>query len=205
MYCTTCEIITEGVRHYKSRLHAVNIQRRAYGYTPLSSEEVDLESKTDDLVFDINHEHETSLSSECANVPSAYTNGAQCLFCEQADTIKHYKEHGLSDEEITYIKRLQCPICYERFVTKALLLKHLDVGAHRTAVTDGQSLYLENGRILNPNRRNMETETGPVVRSELVGRKIESNTNYEEFLDKRRLDEYKCGVSRGRSFRKTPF
>lgn len=197
MYCTTCEMLTEGVKHYKSQLHAINIQRRASGYTPLTTEEFESDSKTDDLIFDINHEHGIPpLEGHSAALP-AHGRTMRCLFCEQEETTAHYREHGLSIEEITYIQRRQ-------FATKELLLKHLELGAHRTAVTDGQLLYLENGRILQPGRKHLENTITALAAPEPKAQ-VERDPEHEKFLDRKRLNDYKCSLLKGKDFKKTPF
>lgn len=203
MFCTTCEAITENLKHYKSQLHAINIRRRAQGYTPLTVEELESDSKTDELVLDLDHKHPPTKTT--ASAP-AQTNRSMllCLFCEQHESVQHYQEHGLDREQITYIQKCQCYLCYERFVSRGLLYRHLESGRHRTSVTDGTSLYLNNGATLYPNRRFFEVQPAPLAHRE-PRKEHASDPVYEKIMDIKRLNEFKCGLHSSRAFQKKPF
>lgn len=151
MFCTVCEVVTTDLSHYKSQLHNLNVRRKLMGYTPLTVEEFDSDSRTDDLSVKLNSEIAVEAGNflKVKNLPKACK---KCMFCEQEDSQVHHREHGLSDEQAFYMRNLQCYICYEKFFETDLLIKHMDSNAHRTAVTDGVSLFLENGKILNPEK-----------------------------------------------------
>ncbi|KAI4290897.1 hypothetical protein PAPHI01_0171 [Pancytospora philotis] len=203
MYCTTCETITEDLTHYKTQLHAINIKRKLAGYTPLTVEEFESDSRADEIVVDLHHEHAEPARSRAADAPRP-RKIQRCMLCEEEESAAHYLEHGIGAEQIAYIQRRQCHVCYERFVTKELLLKHLASGSHRSSVTDGQSLYLMNGGVLHPSSRSMES-TAITVESEVEdSQQRESNAEQEHYLDQRRLNDFKCSVHTSHSFRKKP-
>lgn len=204
MYCTTCEIITEELSHYKTQLHAINIKRKLVGYTPLSLEEFESDSKTDELIFDLHHNHTPEVKESKPLRQPKTRKVPLCMFCEQEESIRHYKEHGVSEEQLTYLLRSQCHICYERFISKEVLLKHLESGNHRTTVTDGQSLYLMNGVVLHPSRRQLETTCITKADPE-PAKKEPANPKLEYFLDQKRRGDLKCSLHSARSIPKMPF
>lgn len=169
MYCTICETKIEDLHHYKSELHSLNARRKFLGYPPLSLEEFDSQSMSDDLTIDLNIsdsidslkignrcKYKETSDSECI---AAIETGGMCVFCDQNHSIAHYRLHNLSDEQGFYLTNMQCYICYERFSDRNMLIKHLELELHRTAVTDGISLFLENGKILNPHKTSMPLKT----------------------------------------------
>lgn len=157
MYCTVCKTRIDGLGHYKSDLHNLNAHRKLMGYPPLAPEEFDSQSISDDLTIDLNFQGAVCRSERCedyakqAGEMPEFT-GETCLFCDMRHSFEHYRTHGFADEDAFHLSNMQCHICYERFAESGMLLKHLELEAHRTAVTDGVSLYLENGKVLNPQK-----------------------------------------------------
>lgn len=148
MFCTACEITTTELAHYKTQFHNTNVNRKFNGYPPLTIEEFDSEAKTEDLSLSLNMK--TTIDEEFnKDVLEKSINLKSCMFCTEKDTPTHHRVHGLSDEQAYYIKNLTCYICYERFAIPDMLIKHMDSNEHRVAYTDGSSLFLENGKVLN--------------------------------------------------------
>ncbi|ELA41458.1 uncharacterized protein VICG_01563 [Vittaforma corneae ATCC 50505] len=169
MYCTICETKIEDLHHYKSELHSLNARRKFLGYPPLSLEEFDSQSISDDLTIDLNISDSINIFKVSSSDKPKEVNSSEsiasietnrlCVFCDQNHSIAHYRLHNLSDEQGFYLTNTQCYICYERFSDRNMLIKHLELELHRTAVTDGISLFLENGKILNPHKMNMPLRT----------------------------------------------
>lgn len=151
MFCTVCEITTTDLSHYRTQLHSLNAKRKLLGYPPLTIEELDSESVTDDLSLDL-YFKSLPAAVQTSKCPLRTDNARKCMFCGEKETDTHHRDHGLSDEQAYYLKNRQCYVCYEKFCDDSLLISHIDSGNHRTAFTDGVSLYLGNGRILNPER-----------------------------------------------------
>lgn len=151
MFCTVCEITTTDLSHYRTPLHNLNAKRKIVGYPPLTIEEFDSESVTDDLSLNLDF-NSSPTAMQFPMRPSRAGCDKKCMLCGEDETATHHRSHGLSDEQAYYLKNGQCYVCYERFCDCSLLIKHIDSGNHRTAVTDGTSLYLENGKVLNPER-----------------------------------------------------
>lgn len=207
MYCTTCELVTDDLSHYKSQHHAINIRRLQAGYTPLTLEELESDSRTDDFAVDLHHNHGPPAAEPGAvkHAQAAPPKQALCLFCEQPEAPAHYQEHGMDREQITYIMNKQCYVCYERFVSKELLLKHLDSGSHRTSYTDGTSLFLSNGTTLHPPPRHMDIQPVGLRPKENTAERKVVDRQYEQMMDIKRLGELKCGIHNGHNFVKKPF
>ena len=201
MFCVACELDTTEVAHYKTKLHAVNLKRRLAGYTPLAQAELESVARPGELVVDLHHNYDTD--SEDTATARRRTEAKENHSKQQA-AIDRYLQMGMNREQITYILKKQCYVCYERFATEAFLFEHIEAGTHRAVFTDGTSLYLENGTVLNPSRRNLETQIS--VRNE--GPKAEPeklDAAYGEFLDQKRLNDLKCSLHVNRSFAKRPF
>ena len=201
MYCTSCEIITEDLSHYKSELHSINVKRKMVGLPPLSLEELYPESKSDEISLDLyqeNNEENYSLNRKIQKEQKK-----KCLFCEQDESINHYFEHGLSAEQITYINNIQCYVCYERFVRKEHLLAHLQGDVLRTAVTDGVSLYLMNGKVLNPDKKSI-----PLLPSIQREEPLESSTvedhYYNSLKDEQEFNKFKISKTANNHYKKKP-
>lgn len=202
MYCTTCQIITNDLSHYKSEIHCVNLKRKINGLPPLTLEELYPESRSDDISLDLYHDN-TEVDS-FKNFPKEnQIKKKKCLFCEQDESQKHYLEHGLSYEQIAYVNHLQCYICYERFVRQDHLLDHLKADIHRSAVTDGVSLYLMNGKVLNPDKKLI-----PVIPSQQIEEKEKTQSiedhYYNKLKDIEEVNKLKIGKLSNRNFRKKP-
>lgn len=151
MYCTICEIEIDDVSHYKTEIHGINARRKPFRYPPLVLEELDQNSTSEDLSLDINcSANLNSLLPETSNIFGKKTK--KCLFCDKMESIKHYNEHGFSSGQSYYLSATRCHVCFEKFVDREMLLKHLNQEVHRTAFTDGVSLFLRNGKILNPTK-----------------------------------------------------
>lgn len=176
MFCTVCEITTINLSHYKSELHIINLKRKLSGYSPLTIEEFDSDSKTEDLSLnlDLQNSETTEKFYKDVNTSNIKTE-RKCMFCDENDFHTHYRMHGFSDEQICYLRNMQCYICYEKFFESELLMKHIDTNSHRTAVTDGTSLYLENGKVLNPNKIHLPVR--------IVARQV-SNIKTPHYTDK---------------------
>lgn len=157
MFCTACAIEVPDLSHYKSELHGLNSKRKLLGYPPLTSEELTSASE----------EIENAKLPEVAKISKKQEKvkfQKKCAFCDEAESAVHYKEHGLSDEQIYCIGKKQCYVCYERFSNLSDLLQHLELDIHRNVVSDGVALYLENGKVLNPSKTLMPVKV--VLRTE---------------------------------------
>lgn len=151
MFCTVCEIVTADLSHYKTSLHTINARRKLIGHPPLTIDELDSESATDDLSLNLDFDNSSS-TTQVSICPFDDDNIERCMFCGERETSTHHRHHGLSDEQAYYLRNNRCYVCYEKFCNSCMLIKHIDGGRHRTAVTNGVSLYLGNGKILNPER-----------------------------------------------------
>ena len=153
MYCTVCEKEVADVGHYRLKLHAINVKRKISGFrTPISESEVAIIGLSGpDFLIDLCHNHESASEPESLledeDTPRRSRGQSRPL------TFKECMCMGLSREQATYISNRQCYICYEGFATTQLLFKHVREGKHRSAVTDGVSLYLMNGVVLHPDKR----------------------------------------------------
>lgn len=149
MYCTVCQTIVEGLSHYKTDFHSFNVQRKMAMFPPLSIDEIDsmlseASAELDHSVFNNPSEFQSSISNQ--------RKCKKCLFCDEKEALKHYSEHGFSVEDSICLVNMQCFICYEKFFEKDMLIKHLNSETHRLILTDGISLFLENGKVLNPQK-----------------------------------------------------
>lgn len=148
MFCTACEIEASDLTHYKSTLHGLNSKRKLLGYPPLTSEEIDAETEETDLT--------SSIARPKITVKDAKVKfHKKCAFCDEIESDIHYKEHGFTDEQIYFVNKKQCYVCNERFCDVANLIQHLELDVHRTTVSDGVALYLDNGKVLNPSKNLM--------------------------------------------------
>lgn len=154
MFCTACESTTSDLSHYKTQFHINNVRRKFLGYPPLTIEEYDSESVTEDLSINLNLK-ELPIENKIMEVLKTPEKYQACMFCACENTPFHHREHGLTDEQMVYLKNLQCYVCYEKFFEIELLMKHIDNNEHKSIFTDGNSLYLENGKILNKNTTQM--------------------------------------------------
>lgn len=151
MYCTICEVAIDDVSHYKSEIHGINARRKLLRYPPLVLEELDQYSNSEDLSLDINYSMIPG-SFSVTIPPVCDKKVKKCLFCNEDESIRHYRDHGFDNSQSYYLSVTRCCVCFERFVDRDMLLKHLAQESHRTAFTDGVSLFLRNGKILNPNK-----------------------------------------------------
>lgn len=213
MFCTSCEMETDDLGHYKSQLHVINLKRKLSGYTPITQREFDHSVSADEFIIDLNHNHIPERSEECCSqsrpigrkeLKGATAHAENSAPPNDHEVMEQCLDMGFNREQISYILRRQCYICYERFAARELLFKHIESGMHRSAVTDGTSLYLLSGRVLLPSRRSLDNRLAVPV-DEPVPRKQETNREYEEFLDKKRLEELKCSLHNGNSYKKKPF
>lgn len=207
MFCTVCEIIIDEIKHYKTTMHAINLKRKLEGYPPLSAEELDSEVMSEGFAIDLNHEHEVSEDTISCGAKHTHKVAKKvfCMFCDQPESPEHYLEHGLSVEQVTYISRRQCYVCYERFISKDLLLKHLENDVHRTAVSDGSSLYLDNGKVLHPVKRSMEIAVAPIPAQRIKRDDANVITPEGRFLDQKRLEKLKVGMHMANEIIRKPF
>jgi hypothetical protein len=159
MFCTSCDLEVADLTHYKSILHGLNTKRKLMGYPPLTEEEFELDLKSEDLDT-VKTEKKDSKKAEKVKFSK------KCAFCDEAESAVHYREHGLSDEQIYCVNKKQCYVCYERFSILNDLIQHLELDQHRKTFSDGVSLILENGKVLNPSTTLMPVKI--VIREEKV-------------------------------------
>lgn len=160
MYCTICQIDIDSLDHYKTELHSLNAKRRSLGYPPFLQEEFDSQSISDDLSIDLNFSEKNYSQQKTNNYNNKKIEIQEyCIFCDQLESISHYKSHGLTNEEGFYLIRLQCYICQEQFTDRSVLIKHIESEIHQTAVSDGMFLFLKNGKVLKSNKMNLSSKT----------------------------------------------
>jgi len=143
MFCTICNVHVDGKEHYKSELHGLNARRKIVGYTPFTSEEL-IGSK--DLAKDIKKcaigNIDPQLRQDQRSIFERLSKGNKCcIFCGADESIDHYKTHQLADDQIYYLLRNQCYVCYEQQLNRYMLSMHVYQGNHRKGFTDGTSLY----------------------------------------------------------------
>lgn len=174
MRCSACQVeIGENIKaHYASEVHKINVKRQIHNAPPVTIEEINAEQPSDDVSLEINGlDAEERSSKMCSKKrsPSRQVGAASesvCLFCDFPEGTIHYKSHGLSDEEIAYISNRVCYVCYEAFSDYDGLRRHISSGNHRSAMTDGVNLILENGKVIQGRIRSRVREEEPTQRSE---------------------------------------
>lgn len=164
MRCSACQLeIIENIKaHYGSEIHKINTRRQIYGAPPITVEEISAEQLDDDVSLEINglEMEDDENAGRHKNVRAYKKNIIEvaCLFCDAIESNSHYKDHGISDEEMAYIHNKVCYVCYEGFSRREDLKRHIISGKHRNVVTDGVNLILENGKIIQgKNRQRKET------------------------------------------------
>ncbi|KAL6122802.1 hypothetical protein NUSPORA_00060 [Nucleospora cyclopteri] len=167
MFCTICAVEVENESHYRSELHNLNAKRKLKGFPAFSEEEFETTSCSDDFSIDSIllesssdeiEQKQPFLRSEKCHKSLFYKS--KCVFCDQVESIEHYFLcHEFSLDQISYIYSKVCFVCKEGFSTKDCLMKHMKEEMHRNVLFDGISLYLENGKILNPDRMKLANLT----------------------------------------------
>ncbi|ADM12355.1 uncharacterized protein Eint_100280 [Encephalitozoon intestinalis ATCC 50506] len=171
MKCSACQVeIEENIKaHYASEVHKINVKRQIYNAPPITIEEINGEQLSDDVSLEING-LETGEKCSSSKKYSRKRNSSKvvgcspeavCLFCEFPESNTHYRDHGLSDEEVAYIDNKVCYMCYEAFSERESLRRHISSGNHRNAMTDGVNLILESGKVIQGRGRNRSREEEP--------------------------------------------
>ncbi|KMV65184.1 hypothetical protein M970_100230 [Encephalitozoon cuniculi EcunIII-L] len=199
MKCSACQVeIDKDIKtHYASEVHKINVKRQIYSAPPITVEEINGDHLSDDVSLEINGlEVGESVFKRYAKKRSLpkpeNTLEVACLFCNFPESDNHYREHGLSDEEVAYISSKVCYVCYEAFSERDSLGKHISSGKHRNVVTDGVNLILENGKVIQGKGRLRAREEEPIPRLErrerttLVRRLVQDDRN-ESAKNKNRL------------------
>lgn len=190
MFCTACDIEVTDSTHYKTELHSLNSKRKLLGFPPLSQEELNSKIEQAEEI----KPKETIKTKNKIKQASSYK---KCAFCDEKESSIHYKEHGLSDEQIYCFEKKQCYVCYEKFCKISDLIKHLEADQHRRIVTDGVALYLENGKILNPSNTQMPVKV-VAKNQELTKARPEAEKVVEKIAEKtqedRRVQQLKISV-----------
>ncbi|KAI5149997.1 hypothetical protein ENBRE01_1236 [Enteropsectra breve] len=200
MFCTTCEIVALDFVHYKSQLHALNMRRKKDGYPPLQQEELEGDSRTDDFSIDLNHNiTEKPVSVSTTNKKSSKHKA--CLLCEHKESPEHYMEHGFDREQITYILKMQCYVCYEKFISSKQLFEHLEGNMHRTGFTDGSTLYLETGVRLLPTNRALGTSFAV---PKTTTKKNQKNGYFGQLEEQEKINIIKCNMFNNYSYKNKP-
>lgn len=196
MFCTFCECIIDNIQHYRSELHSENVKRKIDGLPTISADDFheSLQSKIPMTKEKCTREiQENTITNNCK----------KCLFCEEKETNRHYLEHGLSYEQINYIKMNKCYTCYESFISKDALLSHLEQGEHRSAVTDGTSLYLSDGTVLHPQKKVFEQSVlRPIIAPAKNIGKERISPAIAKKLDIREYNDLKCCLFNNTTYRK---
>ena len=161
MFCTACEIQVEDISHYKTEIHEINTKRKIKGLEPYKIE--DFEELKDGDSHDLSSFYADSSMEDSYSVDTDilikevlyknYHKESKCLFCDQIESVEHYiSDHNLDYDQVCYIYSKVCFICYEGFVNKKCLKLHLESNNHRKVYSDGLSLFLDNGKVLKPDR-----------------------------------------------------
>jgi hypothetical protein len=172
MKCSACQVSVAGdVRtHYTSELHRINTKRQIYDAPPITEEELSIEGFSDDVSLEINgmcreEDLEKARSKYRDRMPKRVgVADEKCVLCDGDGGRDHYREHGLSNEDIGLVQNRVCYVCYEGFATAKDLQCHIASGNHRRVFVDGLNLILESGKIIRGNARTTEARTGIVRR-----------------------------------------
>lgn len=188
MFCTACELEVDDLIHYKSELHNLNSKRKLNGFPPLTQEELNSKLDNGDLET---IENTTTIPITKSIKPK---NIKKCPFCDENESSIHYKEHGLSDEQIYCFEKKQCFICYEKFSKISDLIQHLEADQHRKIATDGVALYLENGKVLNPSNTQIPLKSVVVRNQSEIKVKQPADKVAEKTQEDRRVQQLKISV-----------
>lgn len=190
MKCSACqlELVESPKEHYKSDLHKINVQRQIYYIPPITIEELESKGQSSDISLDINFLEKQKIIKK--DQPLEKKQNAPkteiCLFCDKSETIDHYKDHGLNEEEIIYLLNKTCYVCNEGFTNRPSLKYHLESENHRTAVLRNNELVLENGKVLSNRYRSSNNE---IVAKPMKNRQIMHVELVKEFVEKKNKEE----------------
>ncbi|ORD93760.1 hypothetical protein ECANGB1_1576 [Enterospora canceri] len=162
LFCTSCNRTIEDTEHYKTEMHVLNSMRKCRGEEPIAYADCESCSSSDEVSLRGSDSGEfESLSRRGLDIHAGITvnlanERATCIFCPETGTPVHYhKMHGLDSEQISFVFSGICFICKDGFVTQGELVRHMEQNRHRNVLTDGVSLYLENGKILHQDKMKM--------------------------------------------------
>lgn len=165
MFCTDCEEDILDIEHYKTQLHAINARRKISGLFPIHTCDLEFSSDNSELSCgNISVDMYSEESIDLRGILRLYTGPGpskpKCVYCEEDESIEHYiLDHGMSVDQVSYLYSKVCYICKEGFISKKDLIRHLEEDKHRNILTDGISIFLENGKILHPEKIKFTTQT----------------------------------------------
>lgn len=163
MFCTSCGVEIEDENHYKTKLHSINTKRKCKGLSPFTQEDLESESYSDSYNLSSCYVENSEIEEDFVKIALVNArktknicNKSTCMFCDEEETPEHYeKKHFLTYDQICYVYSNVCWVCKEGFGYRECLKLHLLNNKHKNIFTDGTSLFLENGKILHPDKQKL--------------------------------------------------